>query len=65
MAAQVPRYALCRLCGRFEDMNSWVTRYEFCPECGTKFVLECPDCKKPLVREGNYCTHCGERLYRK
>jgi DNA-directed RNA polymerase subunit RPC12/RpoP len=63
MDAPVPRYAFCHTCARFENTNAWVTSYQFCPDCGTKFLLECPECKEPFVRAGKFCTECGHRLF--
>jgi hypothetical protein len=62
MAAKEPRYAFCPACNKFQDKNFWKTHHEYCGDCGTKLVQECPGCHKPIVHQGSHCIHCGGKL---
>ena len=63
MAAKQPKeYALCPKCKKFDDTSTWSFHKEYCLECGTKLVRECPGCKKAIYADGNCCTQCGHRL---
>jgi hypothetical protein len=57
-----PEYALCPRCKKFQNKNDWSFFHEFCLDCGTKLIQECPGCKKPIYAPTNCCGLCGHRL---
>ena len=35
---------------------------KFCPKCGAKLFVECPQCKKTFAVGTKFCTGCGKKL---
>jgi rRNA maturation endonuclease Nob1 len=49
----------CPICEvYFEDMG---INYKFCPDCGTKLLMEttCWNCKVNISGNHSYCPNCG------
>ncbi|MBQ2738072.1 MAG: SPFH domain-containing protein [Clostridia bacterium] len=44
------------------NCNSTVAKGKFCPECGYKFVTECPKCGSAVTAGAKFCPECGEKL---
>ncbi len=49
-------YVVCPGC------SQTVVKGRFCPECGYKFVSECPKCGAHLPDGAKFCLECGEKL---
>ncbi len=47
---------ICPSCGQS------VAKGKFCPECGHKFITNCPKCGAELVSGAKFCLECGEKL---
>ena len=47
---------VCPACGKN------VTKGNFCPTCGHKFVTVCPKCGKDIVADAKFCLECGEKV---
>lgn len=47
---------VCPSCGKS------VVKGKFCPECGTKFITNCPNCGKEVSLGAKFCNECGEKL---
>ena len=35
---------------------------KFCPECGTKQNLSCPNCGSEVRKNAKFCSECGTKL---
>ncbi len=35
---------------------------KFCPNCGERLTLTCPDCNSPIAPGSKFCNECGRRL---
>ncbi len=42
--------------------NKTVVKGKFCPECGHKFLINCPKCGAELISGAKFCLECGEKL---
>ena len=47
---------LCPSCGET------VVKGKFCPECGYRFIIACPNCGKETVPGAKFCLECGCKL---
>lgn len=47
---------VCPQCGKT------VAKGKFCPECGHKFVSNCPKCGAEVPAGSKFCLQCGEKL---
>lgn len=36
---------------------------QFCRKCGSRLLLECSACHKPVRRSDRFCANCGKRRY--
>jgi predicted RNA-binding Zn-ribbon protein involved in translation (DUF1610 family) len=54
------KYIICPNCDFFVDEK---VKTNFCPNCGSKMVDHCPECRKkisdPYIK---FCTECGNKL---
>ena len=48
--------AVCPECGKT------VIKGKFCPECGCKFVANCPNCGAEIPGGSKFCLECGTKL---
>ena len=54
--AGAPEEVVCPGCGQR------VAKGKFCPECGMKFVTNCPACGEAVSIGSKFCNSCGEKL---
>ena len=47
---------ICPECG------NTVVKGKFCPECGHKFIITCPNCGKEIPNGAKFCLECGTKL---
>ncbi len=47
---------VCPACGKT------VIKGKFCPECGHKFLTNCPKCGAEITSGAKFCLECGEKL---
>jgi hypothetical protein len=52
-----PLPVTCPQCGA-----SVLSKYTFCPNCGTAAKPVCPQCGKPIESSWSNCGHCGAKL---
>ena len=53
---------------RSQASKDKVYEAKFCPYCGTKLLVACPACKKPILIEDPqqiHCMLCGKRIFEK